>query len=176
MNPFFYLLAILTLGGAVAAMTLRNAVHSALSLVVTFVGLAGVYLALGAQFLGLVQVMVYVGAVAILLVFVLLLTRSGDGEPREGGREGWTWGLTTAGGVVFLLLGALLTGPGLGKREEPPAPPAVKELGEALMTDYVLPLQVVGVLLTVAMIGAAVLALPRDSSGAEGAGEGGGRR
>lgn len=175
MNPFFYLLAVMTLGGAVAAMTLRNTVHCALSLVITFVGLAGVYLALGAQFLGLAQVMVYVGAVAILLVFVLLLTRSGDVGSRADGADSWKRGLVAAGAVVFLLLGALLTGPGLAKREEPPAPPAVKELGEALMTEYVLPLQVVGVLLTVAMIGGAVLALPPGAEQARKAGKEGGR-
>lgn len=169
MNPFFYLLAAMTLGGAVAAMTLRNAVHCALSLVVTFIGLAGVYLALGAQFLGLTQVMVYVGAVAILLVFVLLLTRSGDGPEVEP--LAWKSALLGAGAVVGILLMALLAGPGLPRREDAPSPPAVKELGEALMTDYVLPLQVVGVLLTVAMIGAAVLALPESQRRAGGGGK-----
>jgi NADH-quinone oxidoreductase subunit J len=85
MTPIFYLVGALTLGGAVAAMSLRNPVHCALSLVVTFVGLAGLYLGLGAQFLGLAQVLVYVGAVAILLVFVMLLTRSvySDDRPRR---------------------------------------------------------------------------------------------
>jgi NADH-quinone oxidoreductase subunit J len=154
-NPFFYLLAAMTLGGAVAAMTLRNAVHCALSLVVTFIGLAGVYLALGAQFLGLTQ--------------VLLLTRSGDGPEVEP--LAWKSALLGAGAVVGILLMALLAGPGLPRREDAPSPPAVKELGEALMTDYVLPLQVVGVLLTVAMIGAAVLALPESQRRAGGGGK-----
>ncbi|MBX3747455.1 MAG: NADH-quinone oxidoreductase subunit J [Verrucomicrobiae bacterium] len=165
MSPLFYLLAAMTLGGAVAAMTLRNPVHCALCLVVTFVGLAGVFLGLGAEFLGLAQVLVYVGAVAILLVFVLLLTRSEDGETPSRWQEGWRWG--AAGGVaVTLVLVAVVLRPGLAVREVPAERPGVVDLGEALMTDYVLPLQVVGVLLTASMIGAAIIALRPRGGGA----------
>ncbi len=72
----FLILAVMTLAGAMAAMTLRKLVHCALALSVSFVGLAGLYLDLGAQFVGLAQVLVYVGAVVILIVFVILLTRT----------------------------------------------------------------------------------------------------
>ena len=71
----FTIFAILTVAGAVAAMSLRNIVHSVLALTVAFAGLAAVYLQLGAQFIGLAQILVYVGAVAILIVFAILLTR-----------------------------------------------------------------------------------------------------
>ena len=71
----FTIFAILTVAGAVAAMSLRNLVHSVLALTVAFAGLATVYLQLGAQFVGLAQVLVYIGAVAILIVFAVLLTR-----------------------------------------------------------------------------------------------------
>jgi NADH-quinone oxidoreductase subunit J len=104
MSPLFYLLAAMTIGGAVASMSLRNPVHCALCLVVTFVGLAGVYLAMGAQFLGLVQVLVYVGAVAILLVFVLLLTRSSEVQAGPMGTAGWRMGLFVGGLTIAILV------------------------------------------------------------------------
>ncbi|MBL9138974.1 MAG: NADH-quinone oxidoreductase subunit J [Verrucomicrobiales bacterium] len=169
MSPIFYFLAMLTLGGAVAAMSLRNPVHCALSLVVTFVGLAGVYLGLGAHFLGLSQVLVYVGAVAILLVFVLLLTRGSGKDEFDERPDRWWPALGVGGGLGGVLIAVVLAQPGLALRTAPPELPTVRALGESLMTDFVLPLQVVGVLLTAALIGAAVLALsdrrrtPQDS-------------
>src|SRR5688572_9688447 len=74
----FYVLAILTAGSAVAAMSLRNLVHCGLCLIGTFVGLAALYLQLNAEFVGFAQILVYAGAVGILLVFAILLTRGGE--------------------------------------------------------------------------------------------------
>ena len=74
----FAIIAGLTVGSAIAAMSLRNLVHCALSLVVTFAGLAALFLQLNAQFVGFAQVLVYVGAVAILIVFAILLTRGAE--------------------------------------------------------------------------------------------------
>lgn len=170
MSLMFQLLAALTVAGAIASMTLRNPVHCALTLVVTFAGLAGIYLGLGAQFLGLAQVLVYIGAVAILLVFVLLVTRSGEaGEREREDRESIAWSgwlvALAAGTVLSLAVGAAGE---LPRRQIPPELPRVKDLGEALMTDFVLPLQVVGVLLTAAMIGAAILALRERRPGSPG--------
>lgn len=166
MGPIFLFLALLVLGGAVGAMSLRNPVHCALCLVVTFAGLAGVYLGLGAQFLGLAQVVVYIGAVAILLVFVVLLTR-GDGRAGEpaGRRGSWVPAVLASGLVGALLVGALALSPPFPRRLSPPDAPAVRDVGEALMSEYVLPLQVVGVLLTAALIGAAILAMPEKRAG-----------
>ena len=76
----FISIAVLTLASAVAAMSLRSLVHCALMLMVTFAGLAAFYLQLGAQFVGFAQILIYIGAVAILIVFAILLTRS-DGAP-----------------------------------------------------------------------------------------------
>jgi len=156
----FYLLAGMTAIGALAAMSLRNPVHCALCLVVTFVGLAGIYLGLGAQFLGLAQVMVYVGAVAILLVFVLLLTRSSGDNGIPESAPAWK----SAVGIAVLVGGvlgfAVLSVDRWEMRKTAPEPVPVAAMGRALMTEYVLPLQIVGVLLTAAMIGAAVLAIP----------------
>src|SRR5947208_15595284 len=74
----FTITAVLTLASAIAAMTLRNLVHCALCLIVTFAGLAALFLQLNAQFVGFAQIRVYIGAVAILILFAILLTRSSD--------------------------------------------------------------------------------------------------
>ena len=76
MNFPFVILALVIAASAIAAMSLRNLVHCALCLVITFAGLAGIYLQLGAEFVGFAQILVYVGAVAILVVYAILLTRS----------------------------------------------------------------------------------------------------
>lgn len=176
MSPVFYFMAALTLAGAVAAMAMRNPVHCALSLVVTFAGLAGIYLGLGAQFLGLAQVLVYIGAVAILLVFVLLVTRTGAGEGRPAADgEGWRAGVPVAVAVGGVMAAAVWqSGRWLPVREKAPTLPGVRDIGQSLMTDFVLPLQVVGVLLTAAMIGAAIVVLREQRGGRKRAGGKGG--
>src|SRR6202042_3722826 len=80
MNVAFLILAIMTVLAACAAMTLRGLVHCALALAVAFAGVGTLYISLGAQFLGLAQLLVYVGAIAVLIVFVILLTRGGDSD------------------------------------------------------------------------------------------------
>lgn len=159
MNLTFAILAALVTVSAVAAMTLRNLVHCALSLAVAFIGLAAIYLQLGAQFIGLAQVLVYVGAVSILIVFAVLLTRSG--EPGSGprfSRSGFV-GLGVAI-AAFAVLGKVITSSALAKRGDVPAPQTdVAQLGQKLMTDYILPLEVLALLLTAAMIGAVIIAL-----------------
>src|ERR1700760_3876671 len=103
-NNLFCCVLALTIAGAVAAAVLRNLVHCALSLTVTFAGLALMYLELGAQFAGFAQILVYIGAVAILVVFAILLTR-GAGTPEYGNwAKGWFGGIVLAA-AVFALLG-----------------------------------------------------------------------
>ena len=164
----FIIIASVTLFAAAAAMSLRNLVHCALSLVVALAGLAALYLALDAQFVGFAQILVYVGAVAILIVFAVLLTR-GDAPPNQVILSpGWGVGIVVSA-VVFATLGwAVLNSTGL-PRETPPAPAAtVKNIGDLLMTQYVLPLEVIGLLLTAALIGAVIIAMkeepPKSSS------------
>lgn len=172
MSPLFLFLAALTLLGAVGAVGFRNPVHCALSLVGTFAGLAGFYLGLGAQFLGLAQVLVYIGAVAILLVFVLLVTRSGADGTTSAAACGWRTAGFGALGLAGILGTAIAEANGLPRRPPAPELPGVRELGQALVTDFVVPLQVIGLLLTVALIGAAVLALREGRKPAGSAGKG----
>ena len=151
----FFAIAVMTLAAALAAATLQKLIHAALSFALAFVGVAAFYFLLGAEFVGLVQVFVYVGAVAVLIVFTILLT------PRAPEKEsGLHWsGVVIALAVFGGLLWAILKTSGLGIAAAPMAALDVRQIGVALMTDYVWPLQCIGVLLTAALIGALVLVL-----------------
>ena len=156
----FLTFAGLTLAGAVAAALLRNLVHCALSLTVTFAGLALLYLSLGAQFVGFTQVLVYIGAVAILVVFAILLTRGSGALPGNlVTTSAWRIGWVAAVAVGFVLVAALQHAPFAQSTAAAPSV-SVKQIGQALMGDYVLPLEIVAVLLTVALIGAVIVAMP----------------
>ena len=151
----FLIIAIITLSGALAAATLRKLIHAALCLVIAFIGLAASFFLLGAEFVGLVQVFVYVGAVAVLIVFTILLTR------REvNGTRGINWGGAIVALAVFGgLLWTILKTKSLAIPAPQIEPLTVKRIGEVLMTDFVWPLQCVGLVLTAALIGALVLVM-----------------
>src|SRR5437868_13312742 len=103
MGITFAIIAALTLVSGVAAMSLRNLVHCALSLAITFAGLAAMYLQLDAQFVGFAQILVYVGAVAILIVFAILLTRGSEPQQQPIVSSGWTAGVAIALAVFSVL-------------------------------------------------------------------------
>ena len=151
----FLIIAVITLSGAFAAATLRKLIHAALCLVIAFVGVAAYFFLLGAEFVGLVQVFVYVGAVAVLIVFTILLT------PREvNGTRGINWGGAIVALAVFGgLLWTILKTKSLAIPAPQIEPLTVKRIGEVLMTDFVWPLQCVGLVLTAALIGALVLVM-----------------
>jgi len=156
----FLLCAALTLGGAVAAMTMRNLVHCALCAACAFAGLAAFYLQLGAQFVGFAQLLIYVGAIAILIVFTIMLTRGGDIQPGvSGASHNWWVGLSVAALVLACLVRSIMSSPNLLRL--PPANVAApaRKIGEALMNRYVMPLQTIGLLLTAALLGAVVIGL-----------------
>jgi NADH-quinone oxidoreductase subunit J len=155
----FFVVALLTLGGAVAAVSLRNLVHCALCLTATFAGLAVLYLQMGADFVGFAQILVYVGAVAILIVFSILLTR---GLERAGDSvvcASWLRSIGVAVLVAGVLITAAWNSAAIHGRSPHAQSPAVRAIGEQLMTTYVIPLQVAGLLLTAALLGAALIAM-----------------
>jgi NADH-quinone oxidoreductase subunit J len=164
MNFVFYAISGLAVAGALAAVLLKNTVHCALALTVAFAGLALLFLKLDAQFAGFAQILVYIGAVAILVVFAILLTR-GSETPKDGvySRHPLT-GLAIAA-AVFAVLGwavlhsaAVLPGPAGTPAGVAPTV-TVMEIGNALMSRYVLPLEIVALLLTAALIGAVMVAM-----------------
>jgi NADH-quinone oxidoreductase subunit J len=140
-------------------MTLRNLVHCALALTVAFAGLAGIYLQLHAQFVGFAQVLVYIGAVAILIVFAILLTRGIEPASQKLFSTSWLLGVAVAAGVFGVLSLAILGSKAMVRNLSPPPQVTVRQLGEQLMTKYILPLEVAGLLLTAALIGAVIIAL-----------------
>ncbi len=151
----FIIIAVLTLSAALAAATLPRLIHAALSFAVAFVGVAAFYFLLGAEFVGLVQVFVYIGAVAVLIVFTILLTRR-DAEKDRG----FNWsGVVIALAVFGGLLWSILKTPTFGNVAPKIEPLTVRRIGETLMTDYVWPLQCVGLVLTAALIGALILVM-----------------
>ena len=158
MSAWFLLLAGITVAGACAAMTLRNLVHCALAVAVGFAGIGTLYLYLGAQFLGLAQLLVYVGAIAVLIVFVILLTRGSDPDlPQPAGTL--FLGIVVAAGIFSVVAWAALHSSVLRGAAQLAAAPTVRQIGTELMDEYVLPLEVIGVMLTAALIGAAIVAM-----------------
>lgn len=162
MSPIFLILAALTTLSAIAAVAMRNLVHCALALTVTFTGLAGLYLRLDAQFVGFAQVLVYIGAVAILIVFTILLTRGSEPTGRSLFSSSWFVGLGVAACVFGVLCRVILSSKSLARELPMASPVTVRQIGDQLMSRYVLPLELLGLLLTAALIGAVIIAMRED--------------
>jgi NADH-quinone oxidoreductase subunit J len=161
MTVAFFILAILTVAGTAAAMGMRNAVHCVLALTLGFAGVAAIYLQLDAQFVGFTQIMVYVGAVAILAVFAIMMTHSPNSVKVAAYSSYWFFGGIVAA-AVFAVLAWAISSSGLSAQSLPQEPVVtVQQIGDSLMHRYVLPLEIMGLLLTAALIGAVVIAMDR---------------
>ena len=152
-------IALVILGSAAVAMSLRNLIHSALLLIASWFGIAAFYLWAGAEFVAFAQVLVYVGAVSMVVLFAVLLTRRSraDLAVAPDALNRIVSALLAGGAVLGLLAYAVLT----TRLEVTPSPtPTIKvrELGVALMGPHTAALLVIGVLLTVALLGAVVVA------------------
>jgi len=153
------LIAAITLLGALAAILLKNTVHCALAVTIAFAGLALLFLGLDAQFAGFAQILVYIGAVAILVVFAILLTRGSETPTGSVYSRHSLLGISIAA-AVFAMLGAavLFSTQSLPNVQQTPQA-TVAQIGNALMSRYILPLEIVALLLTAAMIGAVIVAM-----------------
>lgn len=160
----FFLFTLFILGGALGVVTSRNLIHSALYLILSLFGVAGFFVLLSAPFLAAVQVLVYIGAIAILIIFAVMLTRSMTALRQVRSQQWWL-----ALPVVVLLFALLTAGvilPVWGNEGVVGSEPVsdvvatTADLGVALVdgNQYVLPFEVASVLLTAAMIGAIVVA------------------
>ena len=168
----FLIIGLLIVGGTAAAMGFRNPVHCVLALTVSFAGIAALFLELGAQFVGFTQIMVYVGAVAILAVFAIMMTHHpGDPETRIFSRNAFV-GVFTAAAVFVVIAWAIFKQPAIRTTAANTGVSvqntgiSVQQIGVSLMHDYVLPLEIVGLLLTAALIGAVVIAMDRKEDDA----------
>jgi NADH:ubiquinone oxidoreductase subunit 6 (subunit J) len=159
MSLSFIILGAVVLASAAAAVSLRNLVRCALCLSVAFAGLAAMYLQLGAQFVGFAQVLVYIGAVAILILFATLLTR-GSEPPGQGiFSPGLFWGIGTVAAVFGVFVLSIASSRTLVPATAPEPSATVRQVGAELMSRGILPLEVVGLLLTAALIGAVIIAV-----------------
>ncbi len=160
----FFIFALFALGGALGVVTSRNLIHGALYLIVSLFGGAGFFVLLSAPFMAVVQVLVYIGAIAILIIFAVMLTR-GMTQMSEILNRQW-WMSAIVGVLLFVMLGLGVILPVWGENGINPNRPVsdnvatTEDLGVALVdgNQYVLPFQVASLLLTGAMIGAIVLA------------------
>lgn len=155
----FTVIALLTLASAAIALTRRNLVHSALLLIASWGGIAAFYLWAGAEFVAFAQVLIYVGAISMVVLFAVLLTRHSRDDvaisPDSLGRA--VAALVTGGAVLGVLAGAILDTRFNVLPERPPTV-TVREIGLELMGVHTVALLVIGVLLTVALLGAIVIA------------------
>ena len=164
MSFIFYVLAAITVIGALGVVLSPNVVHSALFLVVSFIGVASIYFYIGAEFLGAVQLMVYSGAVAVLIVMAIMLTRRDSMQHSNPSQKLFRRVVTglLAGGFFFLMgLGIVLAPMPDGMLG---ASTGAHEIAALMLGTYVLPFEIGAVLLLTAMIGALMLARGGDAA------------
>ena len=164
----FYFFAALAVLGGVLVVTMRNAVHSAIFLITSLLATAGLYLTLNAEFLFVVQIILYVGGIMVLFVFVIMLVNLDVALHQvQFNRQTWVAGLLSAA-----LLAELLAAVGLANSESggmlPPAREAAvqtagntEQIGRMLFQNYVIPFEIASILLLVALVGAVVMGKKR---------------
>jgi NADH-quinone oxidoreductase subunit J len=163
----FYAFAAVTVAAGVMVISARNPVHSVLFLILAFFNAAGLFVLMGAEFIAMILVIVYVGAVAVLFLFVVMMLDINFVELRQGFLQylpiGALVGLVLLAELV-LIFGSWVVSPDAGGRAASPTPPMSEvtnthALGQVLYTDYIFLFQSAGLILLVAMIGAIVLTL-----------------
>ena len=162
---FFYSFALMTLAGAVLTITRRNAVHSAIWLIVSLLGVAGLYLLLHAEFLFATQIMLYIGGIMVLFLFVIMLVNLDEAAKQSQFNKQWPLALACAIAVGAEILFILAKG---SKAFPLPAPAINPETGGnteaiavSLFSDYLLPFELASILLLVAIVGSVVMAKKR---------------
>lgn len=157
--PFasFLLLSALTLAAATLVVTTRKIVHSALFLVVVFAGIAGIYVLLAAEFVAGVQVLIYVGAVTVLVLFAIMLTHGPATPFSNPANRQWPLALLVSA-ALFAVFVAAFESSAWPVSSAPSPASTVGVIGLQLLTTYVVPFELVSLLLLAAMIGAVVIA------------------
>ncbi|MCC6588143.1 MAG: NADH-quinone oxidoreductase subunit J [Bryobacterales bacterium] len=160
----FYAFAVMTLLGAVFTITRRNAVHSALSLIVSLLGVAGLYLLQSAEFLFAVQIVLYIGGIMVLFLFVIMLVNLDEASKQRQFNNQWLLGLVTVG-LVGAQLAWFFRRAGTSLKALPDHAPAAatklgntEQLADVLFSEYLLPFEVASILLLVAIVGSVMMA------------------
>lgn len=155
----FLAFAILTLAGALSVLWQRNLILAGMSLVLSFLGLAGLFILLANPVAAALQVIVYSGAIVVLVLFVIMLLNTHQEEPAERERPIQRWlGLAAAALLGAGAVGAVLASPAVGQlKPAPAAAMTLQRLGAALFRDHLLGFEVAGLLLLAAMVAAVLL-------------------
>jgi NADH:ubiquinone oxidoreductase subunit 6 (subunit J) len=152
----FVLLAVGVVGGGLAVVTLRNIIHSAVAMMICFGSLAGMYLLLGAGIVAAAQVLIYLGAISVLILFAIMLTQAGDANlPAPFHRQVWLAAVVSLAVIGMVVWAATITD--WGAQAEATAID-LQAIAVALFSDYALPFEIVSLLLLAAIIGAIFLA------------------
>ena len=155
----FVILAAIALGGALAAVTSSSLFRAALGLMLSLLGTAGLFLLQKSEFIAVVQVLVYVGGVAVLIIFAVMLTER-VAEPLMSGLRPLAWIGATVALLLSLALGWTLWRSPLS--ESPPSSVTARDLGLAFLNEYLVPFEAVSLLLLVALIGAVIIAKGKE--------------
>ena len=162
---FFYLFAGICVASAVMVIASRNPVHSVLYLILAFVNASGLFVMMGAEFLAMILIVVYVGAVAVLFLFVVMMLDVDFAQLKQGALQYLPIGMLTGGiflAELLLVVGAWAIGPGIPQAITAPIPSNISNteaIGLVLYTRYIYFFQAAGMILLVAMVGAIVLTL-----------------
>jgi NADH:ubiquinone oxidoreductase subunit 6 (subunit J) len=154
----FWALAIVTLGSALMVAVVRDLVHAVLFLILSFVGVAGLYLTLSADFVAVVQILIYAGAVSVLMLFAILLTPR---SARDNSPVSFAAPISVLAGLVgAVVIFVVVKTDWRTSYQDDRFPQTAREIGRALLDPFVLPFEVASVLLVVAMVGAIMLVRP----------------
>ncbi len=156
-NIAFGILSVVMVVAALRMVTTRNVVHAALYLVIVLAGAAGIFILLGAEFVGVTQVLVYIGAIVVLFLFGIMLTRGALGEDEDANTEKRRMAALVGVLVLVVTGGAVLDSFGDAAVNRS-APSLTSEIGDTIFSQYIVPFEAVSVLLLAALIGAIVVA------------------
>jgi len=162
----FYIFALLTLGGGLLCITRRNAVHSAISLIVSLMGVAGLYLLQQAEFLFAVQIVLYIGGIMVLFLFVIMLVNLDTAAKERQFNRQWLVGIAATLAVGAEIAYFLYRGKDAFHIADVSAAAAsttgnVQQVADSLFSEYLLPFELVSVLLLVAVVGSVIMAKKR---------------
>ena len=162
---FFYIFALMTLGGGILTITRRNAVHSAISLIVSLLGVAGLYLLQHAEFLFAVQIILYIGGIMVLFLFVIMLVNLDEAaKQRQFNRQWWVALACLVGIGLEIAYFVSRGGAAFPWTDQTRVPAPVTKLGntellaDVLFSEYLLPFEIASVLLLVAVVGSVYMA------------------
>jgi len=162
----FYVIAALAVGGGLGVVLVRNTVYAALFLILALLAVAGVYILLASEFLALVQILVYAGAITVLLLFALMLTRVGDLPDTMVGPQ-WPLAGVASLSLMGLLIATVATSDWPGDADGMITRVPFEQVGEVLFRQWAVPFEIASLVLLIALVGSIVLARDEDDDAEE---------